>query len=776
MKKLSWWALLALAGCGPSGKLTGRVTVIGGDASLAVVTLSGVVTRATPVASDGSYTFEGLPDGVYLVEAAAPSTAEGRGFARGEVLLGKGEVPEMSLTGVGKVSGRVLSPTGAAGAEVFVSGREARQRVGEEGAFLLERVPAGTQTLVAARDGYEPSYAQVNVPYGATVENQILTLSEVAHGAGKISGKAFFFNKTDHSGITVTAEGTQLSAQTDASGSYTLTGAPLGYVTLVFSAEGYQPEKQENVFSAAGGQLRPNDVRLYLGARRFEGYVDSWVLTPDHKALLFTAIGNYDGDYFLYLLRLDDASTPRQLMRVGPSYSSFSVSIQSDYAKLAFRLTNNAEELYAVDLVGGALHLLTTKMSTVVAPVLVADKVFFLDRTPVAANPMLMVFDFVTGQTQTVERVEPPALSCPAELPRLGNSYFQASSDGRVAYHTPSNPGPSSLRLYANGASTTLGAAVSCIGFHGDGMTLLSYNGAELQTWATGSGVRLLQQPAGVIRFTGDDRHALAVYGTGSAVNLDAVPVTGGPVVTVHSQAMSFLHVLQPGGNQIALRDDTGTVQVKTATSAAPVKAYVGPTSTFGFSPKGRRFWHLNANNDLTLASTTDHNGSLVGRVAVGYGAPNFSPQESAALWRVDGTLNWRISQLGGATTNLSTTMTSWQFSANDKYLFADEPDDDVLVNVNTSATTKLGRNAYPLYSYAGSTNTYFVGDGSRAVVRESASSGVPLLGVDPDSGAARHVDDYDGDQYLVLSESRKVLVIDRSVRAQPQGIYELTP
>src|SRR5687768_13140662 len=112
---------LLLPACGPSGELTGKLT-LAGDASAATVLLTGPVTRVAAVSSDGAYTFDSLPDGLYLLEASVPSTLERAQSARVEVKGSSSAAPELSFTATGGVSGRVTAPSGVVGAEVFIPG------------------------------------------------------------------------------------------------------------------------------------------------------------------------------------------------------------------------------------------------------------------------------------------------------------------------------------------------------------------------------------------------------------------------------------------------------------------------------------------------------------------------------------------------------------------------------------------------------------------------------------------------------------------------------
>ncbi|MHB8876918.1 MAG: carboxypeptidase regulatory-like domain-containing protein, partial [Myxococcaceae bacterium] len=693
MKKLVLPGALALAlaaGCGPSGKLSGRIIVVNGDASQASVAALGPVTRAAAVGADGTFLLEGLPDGVYVVEAFAPSTLELRQTGRGEVKGGSGTAGELSFVGAGRITGRVNAPAGVSGAEVFVSGSLVRQRVAEDGSFALEQVPAGTQTLVASREGYQPSYAKVTVPYNAILDNQTLSLSEVAHGSGRISGHAYFFNKTNHAGITVTVEGTLLSTQTVADGSYTLTGVPLGFVNLVASGAGYDPDKEWNVASLQGGEFRAPDLRLYHAVNRFHGTISDYELSPDQKTLVFIGQPLFDTDSYLYQLSLGTTEAPRLLTRVGPYGTSVTLFWQKDSRKAALRFSQAPDLLFALDVGTAAFKAVSTRLYSAEVAVS-ANKVFFLEGSsaslnPVSGqpNPLLSVFDFGSGVSQTVEKVE-RSVTAGCNWPNPFQ-FYAVSSDGRAGYHTPATPGPSELKLYSASGATKLSSAVSCIGFHGDGTTLLALTTAaptyELVSYSGTAPTTLFSVPLGEVYsygFSGDDQHAFLYRLSAASYLLEASPVPGGTKATLFTQATSFFAAgattVQPKGNQFAFRDAAGNVVVKSATGTT-LQTYAAPNLTFGFSPLGLRF-HVAAGpagaEDVLINPTVDHAGAPLGKRSAGgggyYPTPFYSPHELAGVWQADPTV-LQLTKFAGLTTELATRLPNRRvayFSPDDK-------------------------------------------------------------------------------------------------------------
>jgi WD40 repeat protein len=809
MKKLWLFGALALAaGCGPSGKLAGKVLVANGDSSLASVVAVGPATRVAPVTADGTYTFDALPDGVYSLEAYAPSTLETRLSVRAEIKNGTGTVEDIAFVGAGRITGRATAPAGVSGAEVFVSGTTVRVQVADDGAFTIEKVAAGPQTLVAARDGYQPVYAKVNVPYNGTLENQTLALSEVAHGSGRITGHAYFFNKANHAAITVTVEGTQISAQTQADGSYTLTGVPLGWVNLVASATGYEPAKAWNVLSAQGGEARVEDLRLFYATNRFLGTVGGYSLSPDQKTLLFVGQPEFDDNYFLYQLNLATQEAPKLLMRVGATGAGISSVIwQKDSKKAAVTLSYTSDILYALDVTSSAFKAITTRYYPGTLAI-TANKVFFLEGSTYASpNPLLSVFDFGASTTTVIERVERAATYVNCTWWPGANVYFAASTDGRVAYHTPVTPGPQKLKLWASGTASELSAGVSCIGFHGDGTTLLALNlsgtNFDLVTYGAGTTTTALHffpksQVAfpGEYGFTGDDLHVWVFRNDGTNYLLEAYPVVGSAKTTLYSGPIAnpVTYELQPGGNQFAIRDSTAAINVKAANNATAIRTYTSAAATpaFGYSPKGKRFFTNSTVEDLTITASVDHLGAALGKRATAgtqpeYAYAEFAPQETAVVWQADPPTVLRVTKFGGLSTDLAAKLPArfvTYFSPNDKYLLMDENDSDRVFNVDTGNPLVLGRNLTPLsvrrYNTGGGLGTYdtfWLADSAKLLFREGLG-GSRILTANPETGELKHIADYEtaGITFIQLADSPQLLVIDTSSTGQPPGIYQLNP
>jgi hypothetical protein len=167
------------------------------------------------------------------------------------------------------------------------------------------------------------------------------------------------------------------------------------------------------------------------------------------------------------------------------------------------------------------------------------------------------------------------------------------------------------------------------------------------------------------------------------------------------------------------------------------------------------------------------------------YGAPLFSPQETAVVWQADPSV-LRLTRLPGGSIDLATQLPSEpvvRFSPDDRFVLLHEADSDRVLPLGSGAALTLGRHLQPLsvIDWAGRpVESVWLGDGSRLLFREGtpSSSGTRVLTVDPNSGVVKHVADGDsGSQWVQLADNPELLIIDRSASlGQPQGLYQLTP
>jgi hypothetical protein len=148
-----------------------------------------------------------------------------------------------------------------------------------DGTFTLAAVPLGSYGVTATKTGYVPfTLAGVGVAAGATT-NVSLVLQIAADAPGTVSGTVTDAKKVPVglAGVTVTVEGTAITATTDTTGAFTLTGVPPGpiFVTAAAPSISYlDGETKDAVMvdpdaTVAGVNIvlsaRPSDAAAYTG-------------------------------------------------------------------------------------------------------------------------------------------------------------------------------------------------------------------------------------------------------------------------------------------------------------------------------------------------------------------------------------------------------------------------------------------------------------------------------------------------------------------------------
>lgn len=276
-----------LAGCSGSdsavqeaakGSLTGKVKIVGVTQLPALlVTITGPVSKQTPITADGLYSFDKLPDATYTITVEAPSTRE-RSVTRALTVSGgaPASAPDIELTGLGKVEGVVNLASGgpAQGAIVLPIGGSSFATTDQAGKFTLE-LPVGTVTLRGVLGAASGTAAQpVEVKYAAVASDLAITL-QADGGGGVVAGSASVVGDGDLGGIEVSVEGTAIKASTASDGAYTLPGVPTGMHVLHFKKGAFE-EVVPSVLTLPGspalvlddGQLAPlGGVEVQRGRR-----------------------------------------------------------------------------------------------------------------------------------------------------------------------------------------------------------------------------------------------------------------------------------------------------------------------------------------------------------------------------------------------------------------------------------------------------------------------------------------------------------------------------
>ncbi len=234
--------LLVACGSGGTGKITGRISVEGGQASGIAVEALGPTPTATATDESGSFTLEGLRDGWYVVRATV-SAAEAptqEAVVHVEASAADKEPALAFKLAKGKVSGKVVfsDMSAAAGLPVSIAGAVARSTVTDAmGAFAIENLPSGAFVLtVEAADTRERRHSVTFTLDGPTASVMLPDLAFTA--TGRLTGTVKDSTMMPVAGVDVTVPGTSVRATSDGAGAFELVDVPAGLRSVVASRPG----------------------------------------------------------------------------------------------------------------------------------------------------------------------------------------------------------------------------------------------------------------------------------------------------------------------------------------------------------------------------------------------------------------------------------------------------------------------------------------------------------------------------------------------------------
>lgn len=214
----------------------GKVTLAAGDSAEAPLA---VVSPATVVrASCGAAT---LADSLGLMVGRVRSATDGTPRGQAQVMATWSEV--------------TLGPEGLKRSAPVV-----RTQADDQGAFALCGIPAGTRVIVRGWSGRDSSgFAEVDVPPHGLLARSLLVAPLATVGGGLAAGDSApaglsgtgavrgMVRRPDGlplAGARLTVWGSGLEATSDADGSYSLAGLPVGTHTLEARAIGYAPSRE----------------------------------------------------------------------------------------------------------------------------------------------------------------------------------------------------------------------------------------------------------------------------------------------------------------------------------------------------------------------------------------------------------------------------------------------------------------------------------------------------------------------------------------------------
>ena len=223
----------------PVGWVRGTVTnaVTGQPIRGATVTVTGTNISAI-TGADGTYELNNVPAGQQTLNGSAARFSPRQ--VQVNVPAGQVTTEDISLTPLtGTLQGYVINAFNnqpIAGATVSVKGTGLTAVSGNDGLYTISNIPAGSKTVDAARSGFTPEQAVVNIIGDQTIiEDFFLTPTE-----GTISG--IVRNATTNlpiPGATVMVAG--LTTTSGGNGAFSLGSVPAGAQTLTATANGFNP-------------------------------------------------------------------------------------------------------------------------------------------------------------------------------------------------------------------------------------------------------------------------------------------------------------------------------------------------------------------------------------------------------------------------------------------------------------------------------------------------------------------------------------------------------
>ena len=152
------------------GTIQGMVTAGGEPISEAAVSFGGPgIVRTTMSGLDGTFRFEDVPPGVYILTAVLVDHA----CESVTVAVDQTATADIVCQPVGRLVGsiRFLGGSLISGAQVAVSGPVSRETTGGSGAFVFDKLPPGDYTVAATAGGVCPSVtATIQVAQTTSVE------------------------------------------------------------------------------------------------------------------------------------------------------------------------------------------------------------------------------------------------------------------------------------------------------------------------------------------------------------------------------------------------------------------------------------------------------------------------------------------------------------------------------------------------------------------------------------------------------------------------------
>lgn len=401
---------LGACGAPANGTISGKVTFAdGSDASGLPVVLLGPVGKRIETAGGGAYSFDKLPQGVYLISVEAGDSREGKLSVGTESDGAKTlSVPDLVFHAVGTLTGKVQDSTmsPAAGVTVYLSGSDKVSLTDAAGVYAFTNLAAGEYSVVARGSGPFPKTAsaeKIKVKRGKNeVMNPLILTNDLAF-TGKLEGTIALFGGASPLGVKVSVA--DISAMTDDTGKFSLTLPPGDYAPLAELA-GYKKQSL-GVATVRGGfttTLPLKTLSLYT-AFPWESRVESLsvpAVSEGDVALLSVRVTT---DYSFEHYFIDTKTLERRPFLIG-FYSQLALSKNGKWGAY---VPNSGRGVVAVNSQTGQVHSIGSGFVSS-GPVISNDENTLMFYVGSPQNQLVRV-DLNTGNTTT--------------FPAFSGSFFQ---------------------------------------------------------------------------------------------------------------------------------------------------------------------------------------------------------------------------------------------------------------------------------------------------------------------------------------------------------------
>ena len=295
------------------GSVSGTVTLEGTSnyAGILVWLRTNAGTADVTTTSEaGEYTFVDIPVGTYDLVAAMPGYIAQKWAVTISAGQNEQELKVLKInSATGKLTGTVTLDNidDYTGILVGLAGTQYMAVTGSSGAYTITEIPEGTYTVFMKAEGYKTKHfenIQITAGESTTLDG---TLDAAARTKlGSIVGTACYTDKSEHAGISVKVEGTDIPlAGTDTNGGFIISNVPAGTYTLLFTQANYTTVTRmgvvvppwDTVFIRAVEMVPP--VGTIKGKVHLEGGPPHGNVTVSVDGMSITAQSLDDGSFLL---------------------------------------------------------------------------------------------------------------------------------------------------------------------------------------------------------------------------------------------------------------------------------------------------------------------------------------------------------------------------------------------------------------------------------------------------------------------------------------------